>query len=43
MMIAVVGAGAMGEALIAGWIASGIEPAEIAIVDASAPRVAELE
>lgn len=43
MMIAVVGAGAMGEALIAGWIASGVEPAEIAIVDASATRVAELE
>lgn len=43
MMIAVIGAGAMGEALIAGWIASGIEPGEIAIVDASASRVADLE
>lgn len=43
MMISVVGAGAMGEALLAGWIVSGVEPAEIAIVDASAPRVADLE
>ena len=43
MMIAVVGAGAMGEALLSGWIASGIEPAEIGIVDSSSARVADLE
>lgn len=41
--IAVVGAGAMGEALIAGWLASGIGADEIVIVDAYLPRVAELE
>ncbi|WP_040282290.1 pyrroline-5-carboxylate reductase [Tessaracoccus massiliensis] len=42
-MIAVIGAGAMGEALIAGWLASGIPAADIRIVDAHEPRVAELE
>ncbi len=43
MRIAVVGAGAMGEALITGWIASGIAPGDIAIVDAAPARVADLE
>lgn len=41
MSIAVIGAGAMGEALIAGWLAAG--HTDIRIVDAYAPRVAELE
>ncbi len=41
--IAVVGAGAMGEALLSGWLASGWSAADIVIVDAYAPRVAELE
>lgn len=43
MRIAVIGAGAMGEALLSGWIASGVAPADIAIVDAYPPRVSELE
>lgn len=43
MKIAVVGAGAMGEALLAGWIAAGTAPADIAIVNASEQRVTELE
>jgi len=43
MRIAVIGAGAMGEALLGGWIASGIPAAEVGIVDASPSRVAELE
>ena len=43
MRIAVIGAGAMGEALITGWIASGIAPGDIAIVDAAPARVADLE
>ncbi|MHA7861246.1 pyrroline-5-carboxylate reductase [Tessaracoccus sp. Y36] len=42
-MIAVIGAGAMGEALIAGWLASGIPSSDIVIVDAYEPRVQELE
>ncbi|RMB61143.1 pyrroline-5-carboxylate reductase [Tessaracoccus antarcticus] len=41
--LAVVGAGAMGEALLAGWLKSGWEASDIVIVDAHAPRVAELE
>ncbi|MEO7586781.1 MAG: pyrroline-5-carboxylate reductase [Arachnia sp.] len=41
--LAVIGAGAMGEALLAGWLASGWEPDDIVIVDAHAPRVAELQ
>lgn len=41
--IAVVGAGAMGEALIAGWLASGIPSSNVTIVDAYEPRVRELE
>lgn len=43
MSLAVIGAGAMGEALIAGWLASGISAAEIKIVDAHEPRLAEVE
>ncbi|MDO5678456.1 MAG: pyrroline-5-carboxylate reductase [Propionibacteriaceae bacterium] len=43
MSLAVIGAGAMGEALIAGWLASGMQPADIVIVDAHEPRVQELE
>lgn len=42
MSIAVVGAGAMGEALLAGWLGAGWQPADIRIVDAYAPRVEEL-
>lgn len=43
MRLAVIGAGAMGEALIAGWLASGMEPTDIVIVDAYEPRVREIE
>lgn len=32
-MIAVIGAGAMGEALMAGWIVAGTSPDEIVAVD----------
>ena len=32
-MISVIGAGAMGEALMAGWIAAGTSPDEIVAVD----------
>lgn len=41
--LAVVGAGAMGEALLAGWLASGWEASDIVIVDAHGPRVEELQ
>lgn len=41
--LAVLGAGAMGEALLTGWLASGWAASDIVIVDAHAPRVAELE
>ncbi len=41
--LAVIGAGAMGEALLAGWLASGWSSADIVIVDAHGPRVEELE
>lgn len=41
--LAVVGAGAMGEALLSGWLHSGWSPSDVVIVDAHAPRVAELE
>ena len=40
--LALVGAGAMGEALLSGWLASGWAADEIVIVDAHAPRVQEL-
>ncbi len=40
--LAVVGAGAMGEALLSGWLASGWDAGDIVIVDAYAPRVQEL-
>lgn len=43
MKIAVIGAGAMGEALLSGWIASGTAPEEIGVVDPAASRVADLE
>ena len=41
-MIAVIGAGAMGEALMAGWIAAGTPPEEIVAVDRDAERAAAL-
>ncbi len=41
--LAVVGAGAMGEALLAGWLASGWKASDIVIVDAHGPRVEELQ
>ncbi len=41
--IAVVGAGAMGEALLAGWLGSGWKPSDIVIVDTHGPRVDELQ
>ena len=41
-MIAVIGAGAMGEALMAGWIAAGTLPEEIVAVDRDAERAAVL-
>lgn len=42
MRIAVVGAGAMGGALLQGWIAGGQQPSDVLVVDAHTPRVAEL-
>lgn len=41
--MAVIGAGAMGEALLAGWLGAGWAATDIVIVDAHAPRVVELE
>lgn len=41
-MIAVIGAGAMGEALMAGWIAAGTSPDEIVAVDQDTDRLARL-
>ena len=41
-MIAVIGAGAMGEALMAGWIATGTSPDEIVAVDQDTDRLAKL-
>ncbi len=38
----VVGGGAMGEALLAGWIASGVAAAEIGVVEPHAARAADL-
>lgn len=43
MKIAVVGAGAMGGALINGWVAAGHDPAQIQVVEADADKVADLE
>lgn len=43
MSLALLGAGAMGEALLAGWIAAGTAPEELVIVDAAPGRVEELE
>lgn len=40
--LAVIGAGAMGEALLAGWLASGWAASDLVIVDAHGPRVEEL-
>lgn len=42
MRIAVVGAGAMGGALLRGWIANGQDPSGILVVDSYTPRVTEL-
>lgn len=42
MRIALVGAGAMGGALLSGWISGGQDPADVAVVDAYTPRVNEL-
>lgn len=42
MRIAVIGAGAMGGALLRGWIAGGQDPADVLVVDAYTPRVTEL-
>ena len=42
MTTLVVGGGAMGEALLAGWIASGVPAAEIGVVEPSAARAADL-
>ena len=39
-MIAVIGAGAMGEALVAGWIAAGTPPGGIVVVDRDEARLA---
>lgn len=39
MKLALVGVGAMGEALLAGWIAAGTEPSGLAVVDASPARL----
>ena len=41
-MIAVIGAGAMGEALMAGWIAAGTSPDEIVAVDQDTDLLARL-
>ena len=41
-MIAVIGVGAMGEALMAGWIAAGTSPDEIVAVDQDTDRLAKL-
>ena len=43
MRIAVVGAGAMGGALLSGWLAGGRDAKDIVVVEADAARVAELE
>ncbi|MBK7822621.1 MAG: pyrroline-5-carboxylate reductase [Tessaracoccus sp.] len=40
--IVVVGGGAMGEALISGWIASGVSADEVAVVEPSPQRAADL-
>ncbi|MDO5735997.1 MAG: pyrroline-5-carboxylate reductase [Propionibacteriaceae bacterium] len=41
--LALIGAGAMGEALLSGWLAAGTKATDIVIVDAHTPRVTELE
>jgi pyrroline-5-carboxylate reductase len=41
-MIAVVGAGKMGEALVSGWLKAGIEPGEVLITERYAARAQEL-
>lgn len=43
MKLALIGAGAMGEALLAGWLATELDAADVGIVDAVAERVAQLE
>ncbi|MEZ5087044.1 MAG: pyrroline-5-carboxylate reductase [Tessaracoccus sp.] len=42
MKLAIIGVGAMGEALVAGWIAGGHEPSEILAVDAHPARLDEM-
>lgn len=42
MKLAIVGAGAMGEALLAGWTAGGMAPDDIAIVETSDARAGEI-
>lgn len=41
--LAIVGGGAMGEALLTGWLRSGWKASDIVVVDAHGPRVEELE
>lgn len=41
-MIAVIGAGAMGEALVAGWIAAGIPASDLVVVDHDEARLTHL-
>lgn len=43
MRIALIGAGAMGGALLNGWLAAGQEPSDVFVIEADAARVAELE
>ncbi len=42
MKLAILGVGAMGEALVSGWVAAGQEPAQILAVDAHQARLAEM-
>ncbi|TRY18584.1 pyrroline-5-carboxylate reductase [Tessaracoccus rhinocerotis] len=42
MRIVLVGAGAMGGALLSGWVAGGQDPADVVVVDSYTPRVNEL-
>ena len=43
MRLSLVGAGAMGEALLTGWLASGHPADDITIVEPAGPRAAEIE
>ena len=42
-MLAIIGAGAMGEALLAGWLAAGWNPQDLRAVDPDADRLAYVE